>query len=139
MTAAVESRLGPFPLAAGVTARLIGIRCGFALAAAGYASMGLVDDPLGGGMIAAAVFAGLGEASAVVCAGVFIGQEAPREGRGVIFGTYGLSGSLGMICLTSLGGLLYDRIGPTAPFLMMGAVNALVVAALLSVKPRAPR
>jgi MFS family permease len=109
--------------------RLPGVTFGFALAAVGYATLGFVDDPLGRGMIYAAMLAGIGEASAVVCAGVLIGQEAPAAIRGTVIGTYSLAGSLGMICLTFLGGQLFDAIAPSAPFAMMGVVNFAVFVA----------
>lgn len=112
--------------------RLIGVTIGFALATVGYSILGFVDDPLGRGMIYAAMLAGVGEASAVVCAGTLIGQEAPARIRGTVIGTFALCGSLGMICLTFLGGQLFDAIAPNAPFTMMGIVNfAVFVAALL--------
>lgn len=118
--------------------RLAGVCIAFGLAAVGYTTLGMVDDPLGRGMILAAVVAGLGEASAVVSAGVLIGQEAPAESRGVVFGTFGLCGSLGMICLTFAGGRVFDAVGPHAPFIMMGAVNFLVLLAALAVLRLAP-
>lgn len=114
--------------------RLTGVCLGFGLAAAGYTMLGMVDDPLGRSMILAAVVAGLGEASAVVSAGVLIGQEAPAAMRGAVIGTFGLSGSIGMICLTVAGGQVFDSIGPGAPFLMMGGVNLLVFLAALLVR-----
>jgi MFS family permease len=116
--------------------RLAGACLGFGLAAAGYTILGLVDDPLGSGMVATAMLAGIGEASAVVCAGVLIGQEAPAPVRGTVFGTFSLAGSFGMICLTFAGGQAFDAIAPGAPFLMMGAVNAVVVVATLALRAR---
>ena len=86
--------------------------------------------------IPAAMAAGIGEASAIVCSGVLIGQEAPRDKRGVVIGVFGLAGSVGMICLTSLGGLLFDRFAGGAPFLMMAVVNGLAFGALLTLGAR---
>ncbi len=119
--------------------RLTAIRLGFAFAVVGYAILGLVDDPLGSAMVPAAIAAGIGEASAVVCAGVLIGQEAPAERRGVVIGVFGLAGSMGMICLTSLGGVLFDRIAGGAPFLMMAVVNALAFGALMTIRRSSTR
>ncbi|MCK6371588.1 MAG: MFS transporter, partial [Gammaproteobacteria bacterium] len=87
-------------------------------------------------MVLAAMVAGIGEASAVVSAGVLIGQEAPAAVRGTVIGTFGLSGALGIICLTYAGGQVFDDIGPGAPFVMMGAVNLLVFACALLVRRR---
>ena len=109
--------------------RLLGVCAAFGLAAAGYLLLGVVDDPLGRGMLAAVILTGIGEASAIVSAGVLIGQEAPAELRGAVFGSYSFSGSLGQICPTAVGGLVFDRIGPHAPFVMMGMVNGVVMVA----------
>jgi nitrate/nitrite transporter NarK len=84
-------------------------------------------------MILAAMLAGIGEASAVVSAGVLIGQMAPAPIRGTVIGTASLAGSLGMICLTFAGGQLFDAMAPSAPFAMMGMVNFAVVSAALYV------
>lgn len=116
--------------------RLTAMRIGFGLAIAGYATLGLVGDPLGPAMIPAAMAAGIGEASAIVSAGVLIGQEAPREQRGVVIGVYGLAGSLGMICLTALGGVLFDAFAGGTPFLMMAVVNGLAFGALFTLGAR---
>jgi MFS family permease len=116
--------------------RLVGVCLAFLLAAVGYLMLGLIDDPLGRAMVIAAVVAGIGEASAVVSAGVLIGQEAPATERGVVLGTFGLAGSLGMICLTFIGGEVFDRVGPEAPFLLMAAVNALVALGAFAVHAR---
>jgi MFS family permease len=113
--------------------RLGGVSLAFGLGTLGYTMLGMVDDPLGRGMILAAIAAGIGEASAVVSAGVLIGQEAPAPARGVVIGTFGLCGSVGMICLTFLGGQVFDGVGPHAPFVMMGIVNGAVMLAALAV------
>jgi MFS family permease len=115
--------------------RLTGIVIAFGLACAGYLALGQVDDPLGSAMVPAAMLAGVGEASAVVAAGVFIGQEAPAVTRGVVLGTFGVAGSVGMVVLSGLGGQVFDRFGGGTPFLLMGVVNGCV--ALLALRVRA--
>jgi MFS family permease len=115
-------------------ARLTGIVIAFGLACAGYLALGQVDDPLGSAMLPAAMLAGVGEASAVVAAGVFIGQEAPAVTRGVVLGTFGVAGSVGMVVLSGLGGQVFDRFGGGTPFLLMGVVNGCV--ALLALRVR---
>ena len=80
------------------------------------------------------ILAGIGEASAVVAAGVLIGQEAPAAIRGTLIGVYGLCGSLGIVCLTYVGGQVFDSIGRSAPFVMMGIVNFAVLGVALWVR-----
>jgi len=114
--------------------RLTAVCVAFALAGVGYSALGQVDDPFGPWMLPAAIMAGIGEASAVVAAGVLIGQEAPAATRGTLIGVFGLFGSLGIVCLTFAGGLVFDTFGRSAPFAMMGIVNFAVLAAALWVR-----
>lgn len=114
--------------------RLTGVAIAFGLAGTGYSLLGQVDDPFGPWMLPAAILAGIGEASAVVAAGVLIGQEAPAASRGTLLGVFGLCGSLGIICLTFAGGQVFDLFGRSAPFVMMGLVNFAVLAATLRVR-----
>lgn len=107
--------------------RLVAMGIAFALAAIGYIAVGLVTDPLGPMMYVAAILVGIGEVSAILGAGVLIGQVAPEGHKGTVFGTGGFAGSLGIVTLTFAGGQVFDAYGAEAPFLMMGAVNALVV------------
>ena len=106
--------------------RLIAVVFAFTLASGGYMSLALVDDPLAGAMIAAAILAGVGEASVLISAGTLVGQAAPAESRGAVLGTFGFAGSLGIVVLTFVGGRLFDTFGPDATFLMMSGVNAVV-------------
>jgi MFS family permease len=114
--------------------RLTGVCLAFALAGLGYSALGQIDDPFGTWMLPAAILAGIGEASVVVAAGVLIGQEAPAATRGTLIGTFGLCGSLGIICLTFGGGQVFDAFGRNAPFVMMGIVNFAVLAVALWVR-----
>lgn len=111
--------------------RLVGIGFAFALAAIGYIAVAMVADPLGPMMFVAAILVGIGEVSAVISAGVLIGQVAPEGNKGTVFGTFGFSGSLGIVSLTFVGGQVFDAYGAYAPFLMMGAVNAIVVGVIV--------
>ena len=81
----------------------------------GYASVALIDDPLGPMMWVAAFLLGIGQASAIVSAGVLIGQVAPEGDKGTVFGTYGVAGSAGIVTLTFVGGLLFDAYGSRQP------------------------
>ena len=68
--------------------------------------------------------------------GVLIGQEAPAKSRGAVLGTYSLMGAVGIMLLTFVGGILFDRLGRTAPFTMMGCINLAVFAAALILRSR---
>lgn len=102
------------------------------LAAVGYTSLGLVTDPIGPQMYAAAVVLGMGEVSGVLASQALIGQEAPERERGSVFGTFGFTGAIGILVTVSAGGYLFDFWAPSAPFVVMGIANvALLVAAVI--------
>lgn len=113
--------------------RMTAMCIAFGLATVGYLALGQIDDPFGGtGMLVACVLVGMGESSAVVSGGVLVGQEAPARSRGAVLGTFSLMGASGIMLLTLAGGFVFDRVGQTAPFTMMGLVNlAVLVGALL--------
>ncbi len=49
--------------------------------------------------------------------------------KGSIAGVYSLSGGVGILLLTKIGGLLFDKVSPVAPFVMISAFNFLLFAA----------
>jgi len=119
--------------------RMTAMCVAFGLGAAGYLALGQIDDPFGGMIILACVLAGMGEASVMMAGGVLAGQEAPARSRGAVFGTYSLMGAAGIMSLTFLGGILFDKVGKTAPFTMMGIVNLAVLAAAFVLRQQAMR
>ena len=106
------------------------------LATVGYLWIGQIDDPFGVAVIPAAIALGIGEVSVLVAAGALVGQESTPVNRGVVIGIYGLMGGLGILFATLVGGQVFDRIGQTAPFTMMGLMNFLLLAAAFTVRRR---
>ena len=106
------------------------------LATVGYLWIGQIDDPFGAAVIPAAIALGIGEISVLVAAGSLVGQESTPVNRGVVIGIYGLMGGLGILFATLVGGQVFDRIGQTAPFTMMGFMNFALLAAALMVRRR---
>ena len=49
--------------------------------------------------------------------------------KGSIAGVYSLAGGVGILILTKAGGLLFDKVSPVAPFVMVSAFNFLLLAA----------
>ena len=107
--------------------RMTGLCIALVLASAGYSLIGLVEDPLGPGMIPAAMLLGIGEISVLIAAGALLGEEAPLRIRGAVIGVYGLLGGVGILFATYIGGLVFDNIGRTAPFVMMGLLNFMLL------------
>lgn len=109
--------------------RLVALAVAFAVATIGYLGMWFVDDLLSVRSIPVLCMLGAGQISAFWGATTLIGREAPKASRGTVVGAFNLSGVLGILVFVALGGYLYDRFGPAAPFLMVGSANLLVMAA----------
>ncbi len=99
------------------------------MAFVGYASLGLLDNPLDWPMYVAAAFVGAGEMGANISATSLIGKEAPDRGRGAVLGLFSLFGAVGIMVVGLVGGWLFDNWRPVGPFLYMAASNVLMVVA----------
>ena len=88
-------------------------------------------------MIPVAILLGIGEVSVIVTAGALVGQEAQASLRGAIIGVRDLVAGLGIMFAGFLGGVVFDAIGRTAPFTMMGILNAALMLLALVVRFRA--
>jgi len=109
-----------------------------ALACGGYLIAGFIPDPTSAAMYPAAVFLGMGEINAVLAAQVLIGQEAPKDGRGAVIGVFGVCGSVGILFVGKLGGYLFDAWQPSAPFILMGIANGVLLLVALTVRFKWP-
>lgn len=106
--------------------RLLGLALGMCVAFIGYASLGLLENPLSWEMYVAAAFVGAGEMGANISATSLIGKESPDRGRGAVLGLFSLFGAIGIMVVGIVGGWLFDNWKPVGPFLYMAASNMLV-------------
>jgi len=114
--------------------RVGGLCIAMTLAAIGYYTIGMVDDPYETGIMMAATFVlGIGEISAVIAGNALLGQEAPARIRGASVGVFSLIGTMGILFATYFGGQVFDGIGYGAPFTMMAGVNAIIALWALTV------
>lgn len=106
------------------------------LAGSGYLLMGEVNDPFGPELLPVAVLLGVGEISVIVASGALLGQEAPLASRGPVIGLYNAVGGVGILFATFFGGQLFDLLGRTAPFTVMGLLNILLLVGALILRIR---
>ncbi len=118
--------------------RVTGTVICMALAAAGFLFTDLVVDPLDSKYLVYFIMLGIGQISAFAAAATLIGQEAPRESRGAVVGLFNVSGAVGILFCTAVGGRLYDAIGPHAVFEMVGLITVAVVLFGVWVRWKAP-
>lgn len=118
--------------------RVTGAVICMALAAAGFLFTDLVDDPLDSSNLIYFILLGIGQISAFAASATLIGQEAPKESRGAVVGLFNMSGAVGILFCTAVGGRLYDAIGPHAVFEMVGLITVAVVLFGIWVRWKAP-
>lgn len=104
-----------------------------------YTWVGFAPDPLALAFIPAAVLLGIGEGGAILSGAAVIGQEAPQEIRGSIVGLFNVCGSVGILAIAGVGGLLFDAWMPGAPFVFVGGINFMIFACALAVRLRTGR
>lgn len=97
-----------------------------------YTSTIFISNPLGAGMFAVVNLFSLAQIFGVISSQVLISQQAPPEIRGAVIGFFGLCGAAAQIGLSLIGGILFSAYSPVAPFLLVGAMNVvLLIAALI--------
>jgi MFS family permease len=100
-----------------------------ALAGVAYLVCGFIDDPSRGGLIlAVAILLGAGQIAAIVAGQTLLGQEAPLDVRGAVFGLAGICASAAILFTNAVGGWLYDTVSRGGPFFLLAGVNLAIVA-----------
>ncbi|TSC33157.1 MFS transporter [Corallococcus sp. Z5C101001] len=87
---------------------------GFGLTAAGLALLPVA--PSYGWLFPVMGLLAVGSALVTPCLSALVSLHAPSERQGAVLGAYQASGSLGRIVGPALGGLLFTRLGPAAPY-----------------------
>lgn len=98
-----------------------------AIAGAGYIAGGFVGDPTAPAIVPVAILLGFGQICAIIASQTVLGQEAPQDARGAVFGLAGICASLGILFTTSVGSWLYDVVGKGSPFFLIGGVNVCIM------------
>jgi sugar phosphate permease len=94
------------------------------LASVAYLACGFMDDPTQGtAMLSVAVLLGVGQIAAIIAGQTLLGQEAPRDLRGAVYGLAGICASAAILFTNGFGGWLYDVVSKGAPFYLLAAVN----------------
>ena len=109
-----------------------------AIAATGYCSMFFVDDVLDPKYLPLFALLGWGQQCAFFAATTLLGQEAPQMKRGAIVGVFNLAGAIGILISSGIGGRMFDAIGPSAPFILIGICNIFVSMFAIYVSKVAP-
>jgi len=97
------------------------------VAGIGYIAGGFVGDPNSEWITLVAILLGMSQICAIIASQTVLGQEAPQDVRGAVFGLAGIFASAGILFTTAVGGWLYDVVGKGTPFFLIGAVNVAIM------------
>jgi MFS family permease len=106
--------------------RVLALAIAMVLASASYITIGMVDDPLGPAMYAAAAFMGIGEMSGILASQSLVGQVSGEQGRGAVIGVFSVFGAAGILLSTWFGGILFDAWKPSAPYVLVGIADGVL-------------
>jgi MFS family permease len=118
--------------------RVTGVIICMTLACMGYLGTMLIEDPLVPSAIPLIVLLGIGQISAFAGAQTLIAKEASVATRGSVIGMFNMFGAIGILVSTSVGGILFDRVGPHAPFVFVGVLTMGLIAAAIACRIKAP-
>jgi MFS family permease len=118
--------------------RVTAVIIAMAFASSGYMAMGLITSPLDFAMLPAFAVLTIGSSSAIISSIALVGQEAPVRERGAVIGMVGLWGAVGILIFSKAGGVWFDEWGPWAPFVVVGAVQLLLLFIAVLVRLFAP-
>ncbi|PEQ11369.1 hypothetical protein B2G71_17605 [Novosphingobium sp. PC22D] len=93
----------------------------------------LVGSVSGWGIYVFAILVGTVEASQTICQQAFFGQEAPSHLRATAYSLLAIFGTVSVIGASLAAGYLFDAIGPTAPFTLIGLLHVAAVILSLAV------
>jgi MFS family permease len=105
--------------------RFLMVALGFAAIA--YSSTMLVGDVFGATAWIVVGLIGLSEGMIIVGAQSVLGEEAPAHLRGSSIGVFTLAGMLGVLLVSLIGGLAFDKIHHSAPFVLVGVLNLIAL------------
>jgi len=118
--------------------RVTGLAIAMGIAGAGYSSMWFVTSPLDYAMLPWFTLLSLGQTSVMVASVTLVGQEAAAAERGTIVAMNGFFGAIGIFLAFAVGGRLFDAVGPSAPFIMAGVVQLILVVVAVAVRIASP-
>jgi MFS family permease len=100
-----------------------------------YGTMFFITDPLGTNMLLAMALLAIAQIFGIIASQVFITQQARPEIRGSVIGFFGVCGALAQIILASIGGIMFDKLSPTSPFILVAILNFILLILCFVLRP----
>ena len=108
--------------------RVAAILAGLALSGLGFVLMAIVVNPFDWLILLPVVLTAAGQAGCFVAPQVLTVDVTPPDILGSVLGASNVVGGIGIIFFVQVGGILFDELGPAAPFVFVGLANFLVIA-----------
>jgi MFS family permease len=100
-----------------------------------YGTMFFIANPLGNGMLFAMILLAIAQIFGIIASQVFITQQARPEIRGSVIGFFGVCGAFAQIVLAYIGGFMFDKWSPNAPFILVAILNIILLLLCLILRP----
>jgi MFS family permease len=92
----------------------------------GYLILSLLSDVTRGIVYLPIVLIGGGEIGTIICSQILIANESPEKSRGTCASVFSIFGAAGVLFVTKVGGTMFDKIGPSSPFILYAILNYLL-------------
>ena len=96
------------------------------ISAVGYSGAWLLENPFSPASVICLIVIGMAEVGCIITSGVLIAERAPGRIRGSVIGVFTLSGAVGILIASVVGGYLFDHWRMAGPFIFFGLLAALV-------------
>ena len=106
------------------------------IGAIGYGGTYFLHDPFSLPTIICLIFIGMAEVGCIITSGVLIAEQAPDRLRGSVVGVFTLTGAIGILVASVVGGYLFDHWLKTGPFVFFGFISGLVMLWALVLRSR---
>jgi MFS family permease len=106
--------------------RVEAVVLGMTLSAIGFLIFGFVVNPFDWFIILPAVLVSAGQGGCFIAPQIMTIDRSPRDMLGSVMGAFNVIGGLGIIFFIQVGGFLFDKVGPPAPFVFTGLGNILI-------------
>ena len=107
--------------------RIQSLLAGLLLSGVGFLLMGVIVNPYDWYILVPTTLIAVGQAGCLVVPQVMTIDLAPKTIRGSVLGVFNVVGGIGIAFFVQIGGVLYDKVGPHAPFVFIGIVNMVLV------------
>ncbi|MBT3196671.1 MAG: MFS transporter [Gammaproteobacteria bacterium] len=107
--------------------RIAAIVLSMFLSGVGFVLMWFVVNPFQWEIFVPALLIATGQAGTLLAPQVLTIDLSPEEMRGSVLGAFNTVGGFGMIIFVQIGGILFDYLGPYAPFVFTGIGNLAIM------------